>query len=132
MWSWFTNDNLDTNDGDPVGERIGQGQVTKNIEGVGVDRACRIRDQECLIIVYQLVREEGLFLGLSSRINVAGAVSFAQECGSGQTIVTVLCDSGHRYQSTLYNVQWLEAKGLNSARPLESIFTARSARENRR
>ena len=79
MWSWFTNGNLETNDGDSIAEGIGQGRVTKNIEGVKVDRAYRIPDQIGLTIVYQLLREEGLFLGLSSGINVAGAVRFAKE-----------------------------------------------------
>ena len=81
MWSWFTNGNLETNDGDSIAEGIGQGRVTKNIEGVKVDRAYRIPDQIGLTIVYQLLREEGLFLGLSSGINVAGAVRFAKESG---------------------------------------------------
>ena len=93
MWSWFTNGNLETNDGDSIAEGIGQGRVTKNIEGVKVDRAYRIPDQTGLTIVYQLLREEGLFLGLSSGINVAGAVRFAKESGPGRTIVTILCDS---------------------------------------
>ena len=88
MWSWFTNGNLETNDGDSIAEGIGQGRVTKNIEGVKVDRAYRIPDQIGLTIVYQLLREEGLFLGLSSGINVAGAVRLAKESGPGQTIVT--------------------------------------------
>ena len=81
MWSWFTNGNLETNDGDSIAEGIGQGRVTKNIEDVKVDRAYRIPDQTGLTIVYQLLREEGLFLGLSSGINVAGAVRFAKESG---------------------------------------------------
>src|SRR6266550_4038646 len=76
MWSWFTNGNLETNDGDSIAEGIGQGRVTKNVEGTKVDRAYRIPDQIGLTIVYQLLREEGLFLGLSSGINVAGAVRF--------------------------------------------------------
>ncbi len=123
MWSWFTNGNTDTNDGDSVAEGIGQGRVTKNIEGVAVDRAYRIDDQTALTVVNHLLREEGLFLGLSSGINVAGAVRFAQERGPCQTIVTILCDSGHKYQSTLYNTEWLAAKHLNPALPLESIFS---------
>lgn len=122
MWSWFTNGNTDTNDGDSVAEGIGQGRVTKNIEGLTVDKAYRIDDQTALTIVCQLLREEGLFLGLSSGINVAGAVRFARERGAGQTIVTILCDSGHKYQSTLYNTEWLATKDLNPSLPLESIF----------
>src|SRR5215472_116724 len=74
MWSWFTNGNLETNDGDSIAGGIGQGRVTKNVEGTKVDRAYRIPDQTGLAMVYQLLREEGLFLGLSSGINIAGAV----------------------------------------------------------
>jgi hypothetical protein len=122
MWSWFTNGNLETNDGDSIAEGIGQGRVTKNIEGVKVDRAYRIPDQTGLTIVYQLLREEGLFLGLSSGINVAGAVRFAKESGPGQTIVTILCDSGHKYQSTLFNRDWLASNHLDPELPLESII----------
>ena len=122
MWSWFTNGNTDTNDGDSFAEGIGQGRVTKNIEGIKVDKAYRIDDQTALTVVYQLLREEGLFLGLSSGINVAGAARFAREGGPGQTIVTVLCDSGHKYQSTLFNSEWLAAKHLDPRLSLESIF----------
>ena len=122
MWSWFTNGNTDINDGDSIAEGIGQGRVTKNIEGISVDKAYRIDDQTALTIVYQLLREEGLFLGLSSGINVAGALRFAKEHGRGQTLVTLLCDSGHKYQSTLYNREWLAAKHLDPGLPLESVF----------
>src|SRR5260370_13859629 len=121
MWSWFTNGNTDTNDGDSIAEGIGQGRVTKNIEGITVDKAYRIDDQTALTIVYQLLREEGLFLGLSSGINVAGPVRFANERGRGQTLVTLLYASGHKYQSTLYNSEWLAKQNLNTGRPLESI-----------
>src|SRR3989441_2076736 len=122
MRSWFTNGNLETNDGDSIAEGIGQGRVTKNIEAIKVDRAYRIPDQTGLTIVYQLLREEGLFLGLSSGINVAGAVRFAKESGPGQTIVTILCDSGHKYQSTLFNRDWLASNHLDPDLPLESVL----------
>src|SRR5262249_25323997 len=122
MWSWFTNKNLETNDGDSIAEGIGQGRVTKNVEGINVDRAYRIPDQIGLTIVYQLLREEGLFLGLSSGINVAGALRFAKESGPGQTIVTILCDSGHKYQSTLFNRDWLASNHLNPDLRLESVL----------
>jgi len=121
MWSWFTNGNLETNDGDSIAEGIGQGRVTKNVEGIKVDAAYRIPDQVGLTIVYQLLLEEGLFLGLSSGINIAGAVRAAKDRGPGQTIVTILCDSGHKYQSTLFNRDWLESNHLDPNRPLESI-----------
>jgi cysteine synthase A len=123
MWSWFTYGNTDTKDGDSFAEGIGQMRVTKNLEGIVVDCAYRIQDQPALTIVYQLLREEGLFLGLSSGINLAGAVRFAQERGSGQTIVTLLCDSGLKYQSKLFNPTWLKDHGLDPNLPIESILT---------
>ena len=122
MWSWFTHGNTDTKDGDSFAEGIGQMRVTKNLEGVPVDRAYRIPDQEAVTIVYQLLRQEGIFLGLSSGINIAGAVRLAREHGPGQTIVTLLCDSGHKYQSKLFNPEWLAAHRLDPARSIESIW----------
>ncbi|MGA2179150.1 MAG: cysteine synthase A [Verrucomicrobiota bacterium] len=126
MWSWFTNGNTDTKDGDSFAEGIGQMRVTKNLEGVPVDLAYRIPDQEALTIVYQLLREEGIFLGLSSGINIAGAVRLAREHGPGQTIVTLLCDSGHKYQSKLFNPEWLAAHQLDPARNIESIWSGQA------
>ncbi|HEY1787211.1 MAG TPA: cysteine synthase A [Verrucomicrobiae bacterium] len=123
MWSWFTHGHTDINDGDSEVEGIGQMRVTKNLEGVKVDRAYRIPDQEALTIIYQLLREEGLFLGLSSGINLAGAVRLAKENGPSQTIVTLLCDSGHKYQSKLFNADWLAAHHLDSNQKLESLWT---------
>jgi cysteine synthase A len=105
-----------------VAEGIGQGRVTKNLEGTKVDRAYRIDDQTALTIIYQLLREEGLFLGLSSGINIGGAVRLAREGGPGQTIVTILCDSGHKYQSKLFNPDWLAARKLDPNRSLESVL----------
>jgi cysteine synthase A len=122
MWSWFINGNTDTNDGDSIAEGIGQGRVTKNLEGLTIDHAYRIEDQAALTIIYQLLREEGLFLGLSSGMNVAGAARWAKESGPGQTIVTILCDSGHKYVSTLYNKEWLATKHLETDLPLESVL----------
>jgi cysteine synthase A len=122
MWAWFTHGNLDTRDGDSYAEGIGQMRVTKNLEGAPVDKAYRIDDHLALSIVFQLLREEGLFLGLSSGINLAGALRFAKERGPGQTIVTILCDSGHKYQSKLFNSQWLAEHGLDPDRPIESAL----------
>jgi cysteine synthase A len=122
MWSWFTHGNTDTKDGDSFAEGIGQCRVTKNLEGIMVDRAYRIADQPALTIIYQLLREEGLLLGLSSGINLAGAVRFAQERGPGQTIVTLLCDSGLKYLSKLFNSSWLKEHQLDPHLPLESIL----------
>ena len=122
MWSWFTNGNTDTNDGDSFAEGIGQSRVTKNLEGIAVDGAWRIPDQDALTILYQLLREEGLFLGLSSGINIGGAVRLALERGPGQTIVTILCDSGAKYQSRLFNPEWLAANGLRADLSVDTLL----------
>ena len=134
MWSWFTHGHTEINDGDSHAEGIGQGRVTKNLEGIVIDRAYRIPDQEAVSIVYQLLREEGLFLGLSSGINIAGAVRFAKERGPGQTIVTLLCDSGLKYQSKLFNPVWLKENDLDPNLPIpfenfnSNINTARTTK----
>jgi cysteine synthase A len=128
MWSWFTKGNTETNDGDSFAEGIGQSRVTKNLEGIAVDVAWRIPDQDALTILYQLLREEGLFLGLSSGINIAGAVRLALERGPGQTITTILCDSGANYKSMLFNPEWLESHGLRADVPVESLLESYSAR----
>ena len=122
MWSWFTLGHTEVKDGDSYAEGIGQTRVTKNLEGIAVDRSYRIPDQTGLTIVYQLLREEGLFLGLSSGINIAGAVRYAVERGAGQTVVTILCDSGVKYQSKLFNAEWLATHHLDPNQPLESVF----------
>lgn len=99
-------------EGSSVAEGIGQGRITANLEGAPVDAQFRISDAEGLEQVHRLLEEEGLCLGLSSGINVAGAIALARQLGPGKTIVTILCDTGFRYLSTLYNADWLEAKGL--------------------
>ena len=99
-------------EGSSVAEGIGQGRITANLEGAPIDTQFRISDEEGLEWVRRLLSEEGLCLGLSSGINVAGAVALARQLGPGKRIVTILCDTGFRYLSTLYNRQWLEAKGL--------------------
>ena len=99
-------------EGNSVAEGIGQGRITGNLEGAPIDRQYRISDAEGLVWVERLLREEGLCLGLSSGINVAGAVALAKDLGPGKTIVTILCDTGFRYLSSLYNAEWLRAKGL--------------------
>ena len=91
---------------------IGQGRVTENLVGVEVDEAFQIPDEEALPLVFDLLQEEGLCLGGSSAINIAGAIRIAQEMGPGHTIVTVLCDYGNRYQSKLFNPEFLKEKGL--------------------
>lgn len=99
-------------EGSSVAEGIGQGRITANLEGAPIDTQFRISDAEGMEWVTRLLSEEGLCLGLSSGINVAGAVRLARELGAGSRIATILCDTGFRYLSTLYNRAWLEAKGL--------------------
>ncbi|MBS0284140.1 MAG: cysteine synthase A [Proteobacteria bacterium] len=105
-------------EGNSVAEGIGQGRITANLEGAPIDTQYRIPDQEGLDWVERLLREEGLCLGLSSGINVAGAVRLARDLGPGKRIATILCDTGFRYLSTLYNSEWLSAKGLERRLPL--------------
>ncbi len=99
-------------EGHSAAEGIGQGRITANLEGAPVDTQFRISDEEGLHWVAQLLKEEGLCLGLSSGINVAGAVALARQLGPGKRIATILADTGFRYLSSLYNREWLEAKGL--------------------
>ena len=100
------------NPGDSITEGIGQGRITANLDGFTPDFTCRIADAEALPIVFDLLSDEGLCLGGSSGVNVAGAIRMAQEMGPGHTIVTILCDYGTRYQSKLFNPDFLKAKGL--------------------
>ena len=99
-------------EGSSVAEGIGQGRITANLEGAPIDTQFRISDEEGLVWVGRLLQEEGLCLGLSSGINVAGAVELGRKLGSGARVATILCDTGFRYLSSLYNRQWLEAKNL--------------------
>ena len=98
--------------GGSITEGIGQGRITANLEDAPVDQSFQIPDEEALTICFDLLKEEGLCLGGSSGINVAGAIRLAQELGPGKTIVTILCDSGVRYQSKLFNPVFLREKGL--------------------
>ncbi|MDR5655198.1 cysteine synthase A [Ruixingdingia sedimenti] len=111
LYSFYT-DGVLKSEGNSITEGIGQGRVTANLEGFTPDFACRVPDTEALPIVFDLLAEEGLCLGGSSGINVAGAIRMARHMGPGHTIVTVLCDYGTRYQSKLFNPEFLRAKGL--------------------
>ena len=99
-------------EGSSVAEGIGQGRITANLDGAPIDAQFRISDEEGLEWVRRLLQEEGLCLGLSSGINVAGAVALGRQLGKGARVATILCDTGFRYLSTLYNAEWLKAKGL--------------------
>ncbi len=100
--------------GSSITEGIGQGRITANLEGAPVDYAYQVTDAEALPVIFDLAEHEGLLLGGSSGINVAGAIRLARELGPGHTIVTILCDSGTRYQSKLFNPSFLHEKGLPS------------------
>jgi cysteine synthase len=109
-------------EGNSVMEGIGQGRITGNLEGAAIDDAYQIPDDEALPVLFSLLKDEGLCLGGSSGINVAGAIRMAHELGPGRTIVTVLADSGARYQSKLFNPAFLREKGLPA--PLWLVATA--------
>jgi len=111
LYSYYTTGELKSA-GNSITEGIGQGRITENLKGIVVDRAYQIPDSEALPYVFDLLEHEGLCLGGSSGINVAGAVRLARDLGPGKTIVTVLCDYGNRYQSKLFNPEFLKAKNL--------------------
>jgi cysteine synthase A len=111
LFNWFAHGELKA-EGSSVSEGIGQSRITGNLDGLHVDAQFRVPDAEGLAWVRRLNAEEGICLGLSSGINVAGAVRLARQMGPGHVIVTILCDSGLRYLSTIYNPDWLAAKGL--------------------
>ncbi|NJN84999.1 MAG: cysteine synthase A [Leptolyngbyaceae cyanobacterium SL_7_1] len=100
-------------EGSSITEGIGNSRVTANMEDVPIDDAIQIHDPEAIRVVYKLLREDGLFMGGSVGINVGAAIALAKQMGAGHTIVTVLCDGGARYQSRLFNPEWLASKGLS-------------------
>lgn len=100
-------------EGNSITEGIGNSRITANMEGAPADDAIQIDDKEALRVVYQLLRKDGLLMGGSTGINVGGAIALAKQMGPGHTIVTILCDSGSRYQSRIFNPEWLASKGLS-------------------
>jgi cysteine synthase len=102
-------------EGNSITEGIGSSRITSNLEGAAIDDALRIDDQRCVTMVYRLLREEGLFVGGSTGINVAAAVELARQMGPGHTIVTLLCDRGNLYFARLFNAAWLAERGLAPA-----------------
>ncbi|MGB3279206.1 MAG: cysteine synthase A [Pseudorhodobacter sp.] len=111
LHSFYTTGKMES-PGSSITEGIGQGRITANLEGLKPDLSYRIPDAEALPIVFDLLAEEGLCLGGSSGINIAGAIRMARDMGPGKTIVTILCDYGTRYQSKLFNPEFLHSKGL--------------------
>jgi cysteine synthase A len=119
MFDYFTSGKL-TSEGTSITEGIGQGRITRNVEGIPVDKAYRIPDAESVQVVFDLLHEEGLCIGGSAGVNVAGAIRLARELGPGHTVVTLLCDSGTRYQSKLFNPEFLRSRQLPVPAWLES------------
>jgi cysteine synthase A len=111
LYSYYAEGELKS-EGTSFAEGIGQGRITANLEGAPIDTQFRISDEEGLEWVARLLQEEGLCLGLSSGINVAGAVALGRQLGPGSRVATILADTGFRYLSSLYNAEWLRAKGL--------------------
>jgi cysteine synthase A len=111
LYSYYKHGELKS-EGSSITEGIGQGRITKNLEGAPIDEAFLIPDAEALPIIFDLITEEGLCMGGSTGINIAGAIRLAQQLGPGHTVVTVLCDVGSRYQSKLFNPEFLQSKGL--------------------
>lgn len=111
LYEYYKHGELKTQ-GSSITEGIGQSRITANLENAQIDDAFRISDEEALPVVFDLLKEEGLCLGGSSGINVAGAIRLAKQLGPGKTIVTILCDSGTRYQSKLFNPEFLKEKEL--------------------
>ena len=129
LHSFYTTGAL-ASEGGSISEGIGQGRITKNLEGFTPDVSYNISDAEALPFVFDLLRHEGLVLGGSSGINIAGAVRMARDLGPGHTIVTILCDYGTRYQSKLFNPDFLRSKGLEvpdwmeTSRDIQTVFEA--------
>ena len=111
LYNYYKKDELKA-EGNSITEGIGQGRITENLKQLVVDDAVRINDKEALEMIFKLLKEEGLFLGGSSGINVCGAIKMAEKLGPGHNIVTILCDSGQRYQSKIWNKKFLKSKNL--------------------
>jgi cysteine synthase len=111
LYHWYRHGVLKA-EGSSITEGIGQSRITANLEGAPVDVAFQVSDEEAVTVVFELLRHEGLFMGASTGINVAGAIRLAREMGPGHTIVTVLCDGGGRYASRLFNPAFLRSKNL--------------------
>ncbi len=111
LYEWYAHGQLKS-EGASISEGIGQGRITANLEGLTVDYPYRIGDDEMMRVIFQLAQEEGMVMGGSTGINVAGAIRLARDMGPGHTIVTILCDYGSRYQSKLFNPGFLEERGL--------------------
>ncbi|HXP97777.1 MAG TPA: cysteine synthase A, partial [Telmatospirillum sp.] len=111
LYNWYAHGELKA-DGNSITEGIGQGRITRNLEGAPIDDQFQVTDEEALPMIFDLLKHEGLCVGGSSGINVMGAVKLARKMGPGHTIATILCDFGTRYQSKLFNPAFLKARNL--------------------
>ncbi|MGZ5256269.1 MAG: cysteine synthase A, partial [Burkholderiales bacterium] len=111
LYHWYKHGELKA-EGSSITEGIGQGRITRNLEGAPVDEAFQIPDSEAIAVVFDLLKHEGLLMGTSTGVNVAGAIRLARQLGPGHTIVTLLCDGGQRYASRLFNPEFLRSKNL--------------------
>jgi cysteine synthase A len=111
LYEYYKNGELKS-EGSSITEGIGQGRITANLEGLTVDHPFQIPDAESLQVAFDLLKYEGLVLGSSSGVNVAGAIRMAKAMGPGHTIITILCDGAAKYQSKMFNREFLESKGL--------------------
>jgi cysteine synthase A len=112
MYEWFKHGKAEVSPGGSITEGIGLGHVTPIVEQARVDQSYLIPDEEAVTVIYELLEHEGLCLGGSSGVNIAGAIRLARQLGPGHTIVTILCDSGNRYQSKLFNPAFMRSKNL--------------------
>ena len=127
MYHLFKDGKPTVTEGGSITEGIGLGRITPIIEDIKVDHAYLIPDEEAVPLIFDLLEHEGLCLGGSSGINIAGAIRLAKELGPGETIVTVLCDYGNRYQSKLFNPEFLRSKNL----PVPGLADAQERRSSR-
>ena len=111
LYNWYANGEL-RSEGGSISEGIGQGRITANLDGLQVDMPFQIPDEEMLDVIFDLATHEGLIMGGSTGVNVAGAIRMARVLGPGHTVVTILCDQGSRYQSKIYNPAFLRERGL--------------------
>lgn len=116
LYSWVTSGRLERS-GSSITEGIGQGRVTDNLAGTALDGAVQVEDARSVAALFRLLKDEGVHAGASSGLNVTAAADVARKLGPGHTVVTIVCDSGGRYQSRLFSRSWLESKGLLSAVP---------------
>ena len=120
MYNYFKNGELKA-EGDSITEGIGQGRITKNVEGSIIDYPYLIEDAAALNILYDLIEKEGLFLGLSSGINICGAMRLAKDIGKGKIIITILCDLADRYKAKMFNYDFLKTNNLPIPKWLKNV-----------